>query len=103
MISCDTDLLLHAYNNRSIFHIRAKDFLVKHAGNKDFAICEIDYPGGLMREIWEKASKPDFGRRVIFDARLALTLRNYGVTEFATRNVRHFQGYGFKRVWDPLE
>ena len=142
MISCDTNLFLHAYNKQSAFHIPAKIFFVKHALNRDFAICElvliefyillrnpavvekplnadkavevcmkyrhninwivIDYPGGLMKGIWEKAARSDFGRRSIFDARLALTLRHHGITEFATRNVRHFQEYGFKRVWDPL-
>ncbi len=143
MISCDTNLLLHAYNKQSALHIPAKDFFIKYSGNRDFTICElvltefyvllrnpavvekplsaekafevcqryrqninwivIDYPGGLMKEIWERASRPDLGRRSIFDARLALTLRHHGVSEFATRNVRHFQDYGFKHVWDPLE
>ena len=62
----------------------------------------IDYPGGLMGAIWRRAMTPDFPRRGIYDARVALTLRHHGVTEFATRNVRHFQVYGFDRVWDPL-
>jgi len=26
-----------------------------------------------------------------------------GVTEFATLNVKDFQGLGFQRVWNPLE
>jgi toxin-antitoxin system PIN domain toxin len=62
----------------------------------------IDYPGGLMGAIWQRAAARGFPRRGIYDARLALTLRHHGVTEFATRNVRHFQSYGFERVWDPL-
>jgi hypothetical protein len=48
------------------------------------------------------AAKPAVGRRVVFDTRLALTLRHYGVTEFATRNESHFGGFGFDRVWNPL-
>jgi predicted nucleic acid-binding protein len=36
------------------------------------------------------------------DARLALTLRHHGVTEFATSNVKDFEGFGFNRVWNPL-
>lgn len=32
----------------------------------------------------------------------AQTLPAHGVTEFATINVRDFQGLGFRRVWSPL-
>lgn len=35
-------------------------------------------------------------------ARLALTLRHHGVTEFVTANVKDFEGFGFTRVWNPL-
>ncbi|MBE0539851.1 MAG: VapC toxin family PIN domain ribonuclease [Verrucomicrobia bacterium] len=65
----------------------------------------IDHPGGnssVMDEVWRLAGQPNVGRRVIFDARLALTLRHHGVTEFATRNEAHFAGFGFTRVWNPL-
>ena len=65
----------------------------------------IDFPGGasgIMEEVWRIAAQPDIGRRVIFDARLALTLKHHGVTEFATRNDSHFSGFGFSRVWNPL-
>jgi len=62
----------------------------------------IDYPGGLMEEIWRRAGQPDTARRSIFDARLALTLRHHGVTRFATGNVKHFGDYGFEQVWNPL-
>lgn len=65
----------------------------------------IDYPGetsAIMDEIWRRAAQSGVGRRVIFDARLALTLRHHGVTEFATRNETHFSGFGFSRVWNPL-
>ena len=55
-----------------------------------------------MSRLWELASKADFPYGKVYDARLALTLRHYGVTEFATRNVKDFQGFGFKRVWNPL-
>ena len=56
----------------------------------------------VMEEVWKIAAQPDIGRRVIFDARLALTLKHHGVTEFATRNETHFTGFGFDRVWNPL-
>jgi toxin-antitoxin system PIN domain toxin len=65
----------------------------------------VDYPGGtssLIEEVWRLAAEPNAGRRLIFDARLALTLRHHGVTEFATRNLIHFEGLGFNRVWNPI-
>lgn len=65
----------------------------------------IDHPGGtstVMDEVWRRAAESNVGRRGIFDARLALTLRHHGVTEFATRNEAHFSGFGFTRVWNPL-
>ena len=66
----------------------------------------IDYPGAnstVMDEVWRMAAQPHLGRRVVFDARLALTLRHHGVTEFATRNESHFTSFGFARVFNPLE
>jgi hypothetical protein len=38
----------------------------------------------------------------VFDARLAQTLLDSGVEEFATRNARDFEGFRFERVFDPL-
>ncbi len=62
----------------------------------------LDYPGGLMESAWTRAAEPGFARRRIYDTRLALALRHHGVTEFATANVKDFQGFGFTRVWNPL-
>jgi toxin-antitoxin system PIN domain toxin len=56
----------------------------------------------VMGEVWRLASRPDFALRRIIDARLALTLRHHGVSEFATANEKDFAGFGFKRVWNPL-
>ena len=56
-----------------------------------------------MDEVWRMAAQPHLGRRVVFDARLALTLRHHGVTEFATRNDSHFTSFGFARVFNLLE
>ena len=66
----------------------------------------LDYPGpasGIMSELWKLAATTGFARRRVFDARIALTLRHHGVTEFATANVEDFRGFGFKRVWNPLK
>jgi hypothetical protein len=54
-----------------------------------------------MEDVWRHAAKPNFSRRRIIDTRLALTLIRSGVEEFATRNVRDFEDFGFRRVWDP--
>ena len=65
----------------------------------------LDYPGtsaGIMEEVWQRAREHNFPRLAVYDARLALTLLHHGVTELATCNIRDFQGYGFRRVWNPL-
>lgn len=56
----------------------------------------------LHETLWQAAARPGFARRRIYDARTALALRAFGVTEFATANVRDFGGFGFARVWNPL-
>ena len=66
----------------------------------------FDYPGPqaqIMDRLWALAADASFPYGRIYDARLALTLRYHGVTEFATRNIRDFQKFGFKKVWDPTE
>jgi predicted nucleic acid-binding protein len=62
-------------------------------------------PTSLPRHeaLWQAAARRDFPRRRIDDARTALALRAFGVTRFATANVRDFEGLGFDRVWNPLE
>jgi len=70
-------------------------------GNRCWRV--VDYPGNrLMDEVWRRAAQPGFARTNLYDVRLALTLRYHGVAEFATRNLKHFQHYGFAKVWDPL-
>ena len=56
----------------------------------------------LHNRLWKVAAGSAFGYRRIYDARLALTLLQYGVTEFATVNVKNFKEFGFRRVWNPL-
>jgi uncharacterized protein len=56
----------------------------------------------LIEDVWRFAAQPNISRRIVFDARLVLTLRHHGVAEFATRNNKHFTGFGFSRVWNPL-
>jgi len=56
----------------------------------------------LHADLWQRAAAPEFPRRRIYDARSALSLRAFGVTEFATANVKDFGEFGFARVWNPL-
>jgi predicted nucleic acid-binding protein len=55
-----------------------------------------------MDGVWEKAKADGFPFRRIIDLRLALTLKQHGVTEFATSNEKDFADAGFERVWNPL-
>ena len=56
----------------------------------------------LHDELWPLAAEAGFGRRRIYDARLALSLRRQGVTAFATANLKDFNCFGFDRVWNPV-
>ena len=55
----------------------------------------------VMEEVWRLAASRGFAIRRIVDARLALSLLHHGVAEFATTNVKDFQGFGLARVWNP--
>jgi predicted nucleic acid-binding protein len=56
----------------------------------------------LHAELWREAATPGWARRRIYDLRTALCLRAFGVGEFATANVKDFEGLGFRRVWNPI-
>jgi len=56
----------------------------------------------IHTNLWHQAATPGIARRRIYDTRTALCLRAFGVTEFATANVKDFDGFGFKRVWNPI-
>lgn len=56
----------------------------------------------LHDKLWKQAASRDFARRRIYDTRTALSLIAFGVTDFATLNLKDFQNMGFKRVWNPL-
>jgi toxin-antitoxin system PIN domain toxin len=56
----------------------------------------------LHDTLWEKARQKGFAFRRLYDARSALTMTAQGVTAFATANVKDYQGFGFRKVWNPL-
>ncbi len=57
---------------------------------------------GLHDDLSVRLAERDFARRRVYDLRLALSLVQQGVAEFATANLRDFQDVGFRRVWNPL-
>ncbi len=61
-----------------------------------------DYDLAVSIKLWQWASSTKAGFQRIIDARLGLTLRHHGVTQFATANTKDFQEFGFQRVWNPL-
>jgi toxin-antitoxin system PIN domain toxin len=56
----------------------------------------------LHDALWQKARRKDFAFRRLYDARSALTMTAQGVTEFATVNVKDYEGFGFRKVWNPI-
>lgn len=57
----------------------------------------------IMDELWKRLVAPDVPRRRIFDWRLALTARHHGVTTWATRNTKDFEGMGFEQLVNPID
>lgn len=57
----------------------------------------------LHDALWRVASTRGFAYRRLYDARLALALQQHGVRSFATVNMKDFEGFGFERVWNPLD
>ena len=53
---------------------------------------------GQLEGLWKADSFP---ARRSFDLVLAITLKNNGVREFHTRNIRDFDGLGLFTVVDP--
>ena len=56
----------------------------------------------LHDTLWQQARRRDFAFRRLYDARSALTMTAQGVAEFATVNVKDYEGCGFRKVWNPL-
>ena len=145
MLSIDTNILLHGFNEDSPRNEAAKAWLESIARDEDVAISEfilaefygllrnpsvlkhplpadeaveviqtyrrhprwrlIGFPAesrALHDALWQKARAPSFAFRKLYDTRSALTMTAQGVTEFATVNVKDFEGLGFRKVWNPL-
>jgi len=74
-----------------------------HALKQNPAWRCVDYDPLVAEQLWTWATNTKAGFRQIIDARLAITLRHHGVTAFATANQKHFNGFGFTKVWNPLQ
>ena len=55
----------------------------------------------LHSALWKQAATHHFARRRIYDVRTALCLQAFGIKDFATANVKDFEGLGFSKVWNP--
>ena len=145
MLSIDTNILLHAFNEDSPNHKAAYGWLASLQRDENVAISEFILAElhGLLRNpavlkhplaaaeavdviqtyrrhprwrligfpidsrplhdaLWQKARTKDFAFRRLYDVRSALTMTAQGVTEFATVNVKDFEGLGFRQVWNPI-
>ncbi len=70
--------------------------------NPMWRVVDVVMNSNIMEQVWSHGAGNTFAYRRIFDARLAVTLRHHGVTQFATRNKKDFVDFAFTRVWDPL-
>jgi toxin-antitoxin system PIN domain toxin len=145
MLSIDTNILLHAFNEDSPSHQAAYAWITSIQRDEDVAISEFILAEfyGLLRNpsvlkhpltaeeaveviqtyrnhprwrligfptesrplhdaLWKKATAKTFAFRRLYDTRSALSIIAQGVTEFATVNVKDFEGVGFRKVWSPL-
>lgn len=145
MLSIDTNILFHAFNEDSPSHEPAYRWITSVPGDEEVAISEFILAElhGLLRNpavlrhpldadeaveviqayrshprwrligftaesrslhdaLWQKVRRRDFAFRRLYDARSALTMIAQGVTEFATANLKDYEGLGFRKVWNPL-
>jgi uncharacterized protein len=113
-ISVDTNLFTYAADPDSPFHSKARAFFKANQADSpdtEFVTCELVLVELYMQlrnhavstALWRWAIDSTTGFRHIIDARLGLTLRHHGVTDFATANVKDFEQFGFARVWNPIK
>ncbi len=106
MISFDTNILFASLDSANTSHARARAFLSDYLHSVEVCLCEqvldVNPAVPFMDEVWSLSSSHSFAYRRIFDLRLAKTLQQHGVTDFATCNIKDFQTAGFHRLWNPL-
>lgn len=97
-----------------LYRLLRNPSVLKHPLSPEKATASIAWyrdRSGWLRCAWEPEimatalpffRDPDFPARRVFDLVLALTLLHNGVTEFATRNTRDFEAFGFATLVNPL-
>ena len=75
---------------------QAADYCMRLKTNPNW--CYIDYEPEVSIELWKWAKLTKRGYRQMIDARIALTLKHHGVTQFATANTKDFSDFGFIRL-----
>jgi toxin-antitoxin system PIN domain toxin len=81
----------------------AAEVIQTYRSNPRWNIIDVTSTTPMMNDVWTWAAKPGTAYRRIFDLRLAATLKQHRVTEFATQNIKDFLRLGFERVWNPLK
>lgn len=90
-------------NDRPLAAARAAELVETYRRHPRWLLVALPVEQRRLHDrLWRAAARPGFAYRRIFDARLALSLVQQGVIEFATVNVKDFEGFGFRRVWNPL-
>ncbi len=114
MFSIDTNILLHAFNEDSPNHEaaygwnpleadEAVEVIQTYRRHPRWRLIGFPLESGPMHDaLWQRARHKNFTFRRLYDARSALTMMAQGVTEFATVNIRDYEGLGFRKVWNPL-
>ena len=85
--------------SRPLNAAEAATICLRYRSNPSWRLVEC---APVMSSVWQQAGDTAFARRKIIDERLALTLLHHGVRDFATANTRHFDAFGFDRVWNPV-
>jgi uncharacterized protein len=143
LLSCDTNILVYAYNESAAKHKQARAFLEAQLSNDNFALSELvllefyviirnravfedpfspseaveiiqELRGNpkwtilkattdVSDQVWAAAASKDFPRLMVFDARIAYSLKAEGVKRLATNNLKHFERLGVLEAFDPLD
>jgi len=91
---CNGKIFRHPMTSRE-----AGQYCQRLRENRNWRVVES---APVMDAVWKWTRKRDFAFRRVIDTRLGLTLRHYGVVEFATTNPKDFESLGFQRTWNPL-
>lgn len=62
----------------------------------------MDYPGGLMNELWAMAARVDCTPQKLKEFKWVLTFKHHRIAALATAQPENYAGLGIKRVFNPL-